>query len=213
MTKPLKLTDTQLILLSAASQRENLLLTPSDHLKGGAAKAVALALLAHSLVEEVRVGRDDPHWRMDDEDQPCGLRITAVGLEAIGVQGQDSVQATENAPLRADASPHGPQSAGESPHSTYEAGEPASGKPSALREGTKRALVVQLLSREQGASIDDLTTATGWLPHTTRAALTGLRQSGYAITRTRAEDNRTVYRLARPAEAASVQATPEPAEA
>ena len=72
--------------------------------------------------------------------------------------------------------------------------------------------MIALLSREQGASIDDLTTATGWLPHTTRAALTGLRQSGYAITRTRAEDNRTIYRLAPAAEPASAQAAPEPAE-
>ncbi len=80
------------------------------------------------------------------------------------------------------------------------------------RDGSKQALLVELLSRPEGASLNDLTGATGWLPHTTRAALTGLRQSGYAITRTRAEDNRTIYHLAPPAEAASVQAAPEPAE-
>jgi hypothetical protein len=34
MTKPLKLTDTQLMLLSAASQRDDLLLTCPEHLGG-----------------------------------------------------------------------------------------------------------------------------------------------------------------------------------
>lgn len=34
-----------------------------------------------------------------------------------------------------------------------------------------------------GASLDELAGATGWLPHTTRAALTGLRKKGHAHTR------------------------------
>lgn len=37
--------------------------------------------------------------------------------------------------------------------------------------------VIALLSREQGATLAELIEATGWLPHTTRAALTGLRKS------------------------------------
>jgi Protein of unknown function (DUF3489) len=41
---------------------------------------------------------------------------------------------------------------------------------------------VSLLSRQQGATLADLTAATGWLPHTARAALTGLRQKGHALT-------------------------------
>jgi DNA-binding MarR family transcriptional regulator len=69
-----------------------------------------------------------------------------------------------------------------------------------------------LLSREQGATMDDLIEATGWLPHTTQGALTGLRQCGYAISRTRAENNRTIYRVPPLAKAASVQDAPETAE-
>ena len=34
-----------------------------------------------------------------------------------------------------------------------------------------------------GASLNDMVEVTGWLPHTTRAALTGLRHKGYAIER------------------------------
>ena len=46
---------------------------------------------------------------------------------------------------------------------------------------TKTSLVIALLCREQGASIDELVTATGWLPHTTRAALSGLRKKGHVV--------------------------------
>ncbi len=49
------------------------------------------------------------------------------------------------------------------------------------RQGTKQALVVGLLGREQGATLDELVVATGWLPHTTRAALTDLRRRGYSL--------------------------------
>ena len=66
--------------------------------------------------------------------------------------------------------------------------------PSAPRSGSKAAEIVDLLQRDQGATIDELIEATGWLPHTTRAALTGLRKRGYEITRSRA-DGVTRYRI------------------
>ena len=37
--------------------------------------------------------------------------------------------------------------------------------------------------------------ATGWLPHTTRAALTGFRKRAYAIARGKDGEGRTVYRI------------------
>ena len=64
------------------------------------------------------------------------------------------------------------------------------------REGSKQALLIQLLSRPKGASLDDLVGATGWLPHTTRAALTGLRRRGFAIEREATDDGRSRYRVA-----------------
>ena len=64
------------------------------------------------------------------------------------------------------------------------------------REGSKQAIVVGLLSRPKGASLNDLVGATSWLPHTTRAALTGLRRRGFAIERVAADDGRSLYRVA-----------------
>ena len=49
--------------------------------------------------------------------------------------------------------------------------------------------------RTDGATIVDLTQATGWLAHTTRAAITGLRKRGYAVTRARSEAGESVYRI------------------
>ncbi len=50
----------------------------------------------------------------------------------------------------------------------------AKAAPEVNRGGTKQARVIALLERDSGATLDELVAATGWLPHTTRAALTGL---------------------------------------
>ena len=64
---------------------------------------------------------------------------------------------------------------------------PANPAGSEPRSGSKQALVISLLERPTGATLDDLVKATGWLPHTTRAALTALRHKGHAIERLKSE--------------------------
>ena len=64
------------------------------------------------------------------------------------------------------------------------------------RPGTKIARVIELLQRDQGATPESLIVATGWLPHTARAALTGLRHRGYHVWLHRGEKGRaSVYRI------------------
>jgi Protein of unknown function (DUF3489) len=58
------------------------------------------------------------------------------------------------------------------------------------REGSKLAAVIDLLRRDGGATVDQLAAAMGWLPHTTRAALTGLRKRGFGIDRRKANNER-----------------------
>lgn len=60
---------------------------------------------------------------------------------------------------------------------------------------TKSALVLSLLQRTEGATLTELVAATGWLPHTTRAALTGLRKKGHVLEKTK-RDEVTCYRIA-----------------
>ena len=48
---------------------------------------------------------------------------------------------------------------------------------------SKISLVADLLRRKGGATLVELVAATGWLPHTMRAALTGMRKKGHGIAR------------------------------
>jgi hypothetical protein len=59
---------------------------------------------------------------------------------------------------------------------------------------TKSDLIAAMLSKAGGASLEELITATGWLPHTTRAALTGLKKKGHTISSEKIEGVRR-YRI------------------
>ena len=61
---------------------------------------------------------------------------------------------------------------------------------------TKRNQLAGLLVRDEGATLDQMISATGWLPHTTRAALTGLRKTGYAIDSDKVDGVRTFRAVA-----------------
>ena len=56
------------------------------------------------------------------------------------------------------------------------------------------------LDRSRAQTLANLVAATGWLPHTTRAALTRLRQAGHVLEKIRGETG-TVYRIATPTRA------------
>ncbi len=57
---------------------------------------------------------------------------------------------------------------------------------------TKQNLVLDLLQRDGGVPLAAIVAATGWQNHTARAALTGLRKKGHAITRSK-NDGETRY--------------------
>jgi len=61
---------------------------------------------------------------------------------------------------------------------------------------TKRAKLIAMLERPEGASVAEIGQRLGWLPHTVRAAITGLRKADREVTRSKDADNRSIYRLA-----------------
>ncbi len=73
--------------------------------------------------------------------------------------------------------------------------EPKSDANAKPKGPSKISIVSDLLKRDQGASLDELVNATGWLPHTTRAALTGLKKKGHIIEKSK-RDEVTCYRIA-----------------
>jgi len=82
---PKKLTDSQLVLLSAAAQRENAIELTGKPKRAVANRAVT-RLLNDGLVEEVLAGGTLPVWRRDDDQGAFALCITDRGLAALGIE-------------------------------------------------------------------------------------------------------------------------------
>ena len=70
--------------------------------------------------------------------------------------------------------------------------------PRKARTGTKQALVVEMLRRSEGATVDQIMEATGWQRHTVRGAFAGAlkKKLGLAVTSEKVEDGARVYRVA-----------------
>lgn len=66
--------------------------------------------------------------------------------------------------------------------------------PAPAKRPNKTSLILDLLLQPKGATINQLIEATGWLPHTTRAALTGLKKKGHAVISEKVESVRR-YRI------------------
>lgn len=163
----MKLNGTDIACLGAAAQRQDQLIPRPDALSAKARRAAMTRLLQSGAAEEVAVEDDALGWRREAQAQ-IGLRITAAGLATLDQQ-------------------EAPREASERERSQRGASRPT-------KRGTKRENVIALLAREEWARIGELIAATGWLPHTTRAAITGLRRSGYSVETTR-DANGTLYRI------------------
>ncbi len=168
-----KLTDTQLVILNAAAGRDDRAVLPlpkSLKVNKGAATTVLKTLLKKGLVEETPAALGDEHWREDDAGHKLVLTITDAGLAGL------------------DEEPAKPTSRRTSKRSGV-----------ASKNGTptgKAGTILALLKRPEGAPLADLERATGWQPHSIRAALTGLRKRGITITRSK-DDGVTIYRAER----------------
>jgi hypothetical protein len=188
-----KLTDTQLIVLSAAAARDDgTAMRPAKMNKAAAAK-VGASLVKRKLMREAHAKPGMPVWLEGEDGRPISLVITRAGRDAIGVEekGPEERQRRSNEPVREMDSPTVEE---QSREASVERGtiDRAAISP---RAGTKQALLIGMLSAKDGATLDALVEATGWLPHTTRAALTGLRKRGFAIERTRGEGSDSIYRI------------------
>ena len=94
-----RLTDTQLIILCGASQRDDRAVELPATVNGEAARKAVDKLIRAGLLEEVRAASSLPVWRRDDGSGPMALRITKQGLEAIAVEAE-TVAAPKEASVR-----------------------------------------------------------------------------------------------------------------
>jgi Protein of unknown function (DUF3489) len=178
----IKLTKTQLIVLTRAAQRDDGAATVPEGMKEKAAHKLAATLAEKGLVREVRAKSGMAVWRRSEEGSRS-LIITKLSRATIGAKG------------RRDGANEADDTAINSPKKQA---APAALGPKAVtpRRGSKLAEVIVLLNRNKGASLEELILATGWQAHTTRAALTGLRKRGYGMERQRrGKGEASIYRI------------------
>ena len=220
-----KLTDTQLIALSGATQRQDGAVSLPDRIKGTAAQKLATSLMDQGFVREIRGKPGMPAWRRDEDGRTYALGITKLGRAVLriaddGRTSRDAVKGVglpsprshkgkrrlssahiasdaevDDAPDQVPAHKRDAARAQSSDH-TSRGYQSADGQSiNSPRQGSKLAEVLALLEREAGASLEELTVATGWLPHTARAALTGLRKRGYTFLREGKAKGGSVYSI------------------
>lgn len=157
-----KLNDTQRVLLAHAAKLESGSLYPLSSTIANAGERIEKAiasLIKYGYIEERDTCERTFIYR-ETGHLAIGLFVTAAGLTAIGITEEVSLQA------RHDITVTGLK----------------------VERSTKATMVLKLLQRAGGATLRELIEATGWLPHTTRAALTGLRKKGYSIERSKRDD-------------------------
>jgi len=131
-----------------------------------------------------------PIWRRDEEKGHIyALKLTAAGVKTIAVdeilpsQGEAERRA-DHSMVSVDPKPE-PGSTPAAFVDTANGGVASTLK--SPRRGTKIAAVIELLHGSNGVTLVELVANTGWLPHTARAALTGIRKRGYAVVIDRAD--------------------------
>lgn len=165
-----KLTTTQRNMLSVAAQREDRCIGSSPDLRGTAARTFATKLIDAGFAREIRAKDGMPVWRHNkDTGHNYSLKLTASGIK-ITLNQVDIIQPSTSVRLNSTSSPS--------------------------REHSKLSQVILMLSQECGITIDEISKSMGWLPHTTRATLTGLRKRGIQIIRlTREGERGSSYRI------------------
>ncbi len=190
-----KRTDSQLVILSAAARRQDGTVLPlprSLKVNKAAATTVLKSLLKKGLVAERPAAADEAHWRGTRDGGRTALAITDAGLQAIGVDVDRKTSkrspSTKARPKqrsrRAEPKPSGSKPKGRTP-------------PPAVRPGTKQALLIDLLKRKKGATIEEIVEATGWQPHSVRGAISGAlkKKLGLTVTSDPVEKRGRVYRI------------------
>lgn len=175
------LTETQTIILGAAAQRPgNLALPLPKGLAGAAAKMAVTRMIERGWLQEVDADprRGAPLWRETGDGHGTTLVVTDTGLLAIGIE---PVVAQIMTAIRE--------------HAKVEP-EPRHPIP---RAGTKQALLIAMLQAPEGATMEAITAATGWLAHTARGQMSGAlgKKLGLVVTSAKENGRGRVYRISR----------------
>ncbi len=170
-----KLNDTQLMILSAASQRRDFSVYPlPTSVKTGDGPKHLKKLLLLQMIEAAEAIGDAPVWRAHEDGYNLTLILADEGFRALGVEREVAKTSKQKQPDK----------------KTSPAPKPA------RRIGSKQAVLIALLHRVKGTTIDELAQTTGWQKHSVRGVISGvLRQKlGLNITSEPGPQGRT-YRI------------------
>jgi len=208
------------LLLVAAQRKDRCIATPRTLASPGVSAAIS-DLIARGFIAEVAAKNNAFVWRRDDNQGTAyGLKLTTAGrkLAAALAIPPDAAEVGEQADVAhnfkavgqilkartrkaidSEGAAHvvepGNQGLRDTkatkPHNVFSAADM-----SAPLKSTRASTLIELLSDGSGKSVSELAAAMNWLPHTTRAALTGLRKRGVPLLRERAEGAAvSVYRI------------------
>ncbi len=179
----IKLTETQITILSAGAQRrDNIALPLPKGLAGAAAKMAVNKMIERGGLQEVdaNLRRGEPLWRETGDGHGTTLVVTDAGPLVIGI---------ETVVMKTRVVRHGGANA---PHEV---------KHPTMRTGTKQALLISMLQRPEGTTMKEIIAATGWQAHSARGALSGAlgKKLGLVVTSAKEADRGRVYRIDQPA--------------
>ncbi len=190
-----RLSDTQLVILATAARRDDGSALPlPDALKarGGTATGVLKSLIAKGLLEARPAAGSATAWREAKDGQRLMLVVTAAGRRAAGIE------PAADANRRPAVTKSRPRQRRQGKHRTKP--DPKAKTKSASsspRPGTKQSLLVDLLSRRNGASLAEAVKATRWQPHSVRGAISGTlkKKLGLIVASEQVDGRGRVYRI------------------
>jgi hypothetical protein len=202
------LSDTQAVILNAACQRDDRIALPlPESLKGGAAMKVVASMINKGLLKEVDAKRGQTCWRQTADGDGRTLVVTDAGLEAIGIESEEPQQVDDGDSGAVPVSATGADTGASAEGADHDANagdaaptEPTSqepGKTPKVRASTKQAILIDMLKSADGATIEEVMSATGWQSHTVRGAIAGAlkKRLGLTVTSEKVDGRGRVYRL------------------
>ena len=187
-----KLTDTQMIVLTAAAGRDDGSILPLPAtIRGGAVTKVITGLITRGLAERI----EDERLAVDDL-----VRITRDGLIAINADPDEAPWAA--VPVGGATAAPEPKKATTGARRATRAATAGDGEtppvPRRPREGSKQAMLIDMLERDGGATMTEIAEATGWMHKTIRGAIAGTLKGkfGIPVISEKSEAGERVYRIA-----------------